>query len=140
MNKRSLILFLNFCFIITFVANSQNQKMNADSVYKIVEKSAEPVGGMQTLYKKIKNNYPTCLHKNAKKMGISPKYFFEFVIDENGKLMQNSFKTLRPEIYVSDDCVKTLENLFSSVKWIPATVKGKNVKQKITFPILIHLR
>ena len=73
-------------------------------------------------------------------MGIDSKYFFQFIISKKGRLEENSFKVLRPEEGVSEDCVLKMEETLSEMTWNPAEYDCQKVRQRITFPLLICLK
>ena len=55
-------------------------------IYTIPETPAEPIGGLQALYKHIENNlrYPEL----ARRTGIEGRVFVEFVVEKNGTVSQ----------------------------------------------------
>jgi TonB family protein len=105
----------------------------SEEIFTIVEKSAEPEGGISEFLKMIGANmrYPA----EARRAGVQGKVFVQFVIDEQGNLISPTVvKGVSPEIDA-----EALRVIQLSGKWIPGEQRGKKVKQRIVLPIVFSL-
>lgn len=108
----------------------EEEGVDCQQVYTIVEQAAQPIGGMRQFYKYIKKNlkYP----KSSKRMGIYPtKIFIRFIVECNGTLSNiEAVRSTHSEI--EDVVVQLFEQ---ATPWQPAKHQGKTVRQQICFPI-----
>jgi TonB family protein len=105
----------------------------SDEIFTIVEKSAEPEGGISEFLKMIGTNmrYPV----EARRAGVEGKVFVQFVIDEQGNLTSSEVvKGVSPEIDA-----EALRVVKLSGKWTPGEQRGRKVKQRIVLPIVFSL-
>lgn len=119
--------------LITAVYNIEAARN--DTVYLLVEKSAEYIGGIQSLYehvgKELKGKYP----KQARRMGVEGRVFIQFVIDKTGEIVE-SF-VLRG---IGAGCDEVAMEAFSTLsKWNPAMHENKPVKQMMVLPVVFRL-
>jgi TonB family protein len=108
-------------------------EVSGDSIYTIVEKTAEYKGGMEALYKKVGKTlrYPA----DARRYGIEGKVFVEFVIEKTGSVRDvRVIKGLGGGL--NEESVRVIETM---TNWIPAKVKGKSVQQRMVLPIAFKL-
>lgn len=106
---------------------------SSDEIFTIVEKSAEPEGGISEFLKMIGTNmrYPA----EARRAGVEGKVFVQFVIDEQGNLTSPTVvKGVSPEIDA-----EALRVVKLSGKWTPGEQRGRKVKQRIVLPIVFSL-
>lgn len=93
----------------------------------------EPPNGMQNFYKYIGKTmkYP----KNARRMGIQGKVFVQFIVAENGRLIEAKvLKGISPEC--DAEAVKAIKN---AAKWKPGLLRGRPVKVRMILPITFAL-
>ncbi len=105
------------------------RELKKDTIYYKTDTKAYPKSGMKSFYKELAKNiqYPGF----AKLLGIDKKITVEFVVDENGKL--TDFEPLNNRsLSFEKKAIKKLERM---PKWIPATIKGKNVKTRFRIPL-----
>ncbi len=101
----------------------------ADKVWKIVEEEATPQGFYEFVRKNLK--YP----RQAKRMGIEGKVFLEFVVNKDGSIVDA--KVLRG---IGGGCdEEALRIIQNSPKWKPGKQRGKEVRQRMTFPLIFKL-
>ena len=107
------------------------RKSNRDTIYVKVDKQAEPEEGIQTFYQNLVKvlRYPLV----ARFVGKEGKVFVEFVVDENGKLIDFSPKT--NEGFEA----KIVRKLETFPNWNPAVYKGRYVKTRFVLPITYKL-
>lgn len=149
MNNKIAKYLLVFIALFSFRADINAQIWNnpvekvieyhQDSIYKIVETDAKPIGGVARFYRSISINFPNCIYKDMKIMGNEGRLLFQFVIDAKGELLENSFKLLRPINLGTESCLKEFESIIHKTKWDAGKVDGKNVKQRITFSMIVCL-
>ncbi|HZB11446.1 MAG TPA: energy transducer TonB [Chryseolinea sp.] len=104
----------------------------SQEIFLVVENSATFSGGFAKFYDYIDNNlvYP----KDAEKEGIKGKVFVEFVINKDGSIDDTTVKVLRG---LNESCNNEAIRLMKECpNWIPGTMKGQPVKQKLLLPII----
>lgn len=105
----------------------------APSVFDIVEKSPEPIGGMSAFYKFLGKNikYP----RQARRIGIKGRVFVQFIVDEHGAITQ--VKTIKG---IGGGCDEEAERILSmSPKWNPGKQRGRAVKVRMIVPVVFSL-
>jgi TonB family protein len=107
------------------------RQFKKDTIYVKVDKQAEPKEGIQTFYQNLVKvlKYPLV----ARFVGKEGKVFVEFIVDENGKLIDFSPKTNEG---FETKIVRKLETL---PNWNPAVYKGRYVKTRFVLPITYKL-
>ena len=129
--KKAVFICLISLFWMQYVS-AQTQDSEKE-VFKKVEVIATFPGGMGEFYNFIAKNirYP----RDAMKKKIQGKVYIEFVIDEEGNMIQDSVKVFKG-IYESldNEAVKIIKQ---SPQWIPAklTSNGPNVPIKMIVAI-----
>lgn len=104
-----------------------------NGVFTIVDKSAEPMGGMPEFYNHIADNmtYPV----EARQKGVEGRVFIEFIVNEDG-----SISNAHPVKGIGAGCDEEAARVVaSSPAWIPAKQDGKIVRQKMVVPIIFKL-
>lgn len=102
---------------------------NADQVYNLVEEMPEYPGGAAAMMDYIKRN--TNFPEEAKAAGIQGKVVANFVIDEEGKIIEVNI--VRSLGYGCDE--EALRLINSMPKWTPGKQKDKPVKVRMVVPI-----
>jgi periplasmic protein TonB len=117
-----------------FVVKKPIDNNGGIKVFTFVERSAEPVGGLEAFYKWVGKNlrYPV----NARNMGLEGKVFIKFVIEPDGSitnvLIVKGF---------NGECDKEAWRIISIMpKWSPGTQSGRPVRQQYTLPILFKVK
>lgn len=107
------------------------RKSNKDTIYVKVDKQAEPKEGIQIFYQNLVKvlKYPLV----ARFAGKEGKVFVEFVVNENGKLIDFSPKT--NEGFE----IKIVRKLETFPNWNPAVYKGRYVRTRFVLPITYKL-
>jgi TonB family protein len=102
-------------------------------IFTIVEESASPEGGFPALYEYITANlkYP----EEAKMKGVEGKVFVEFTVNKDGTL-QDIHATKGIGAGCDSEAVRVMNG---SPKWIPASQRGKTVRQRMVLPITFKL-
>lgn len=101
--------------------------------YLAPEVHAAPEDGMRAFLKYIGKEvkYP----RQAKRMGVQGKVILQFIVDAKGNI--TNIKVLRGiGAGCDEEAVRVLEN---APQWTPARQRGREVKQKMTFPIHFRL-
>lgn len=104
-----------------------------DEVFTIVERSAEPVGGVTQYFAFLAENlkYP----KDAVDKKIQGRVFAEFVVNVDGTL--SDIKIAKG---IGNGCdEEALRVLKLDYKWTPGQQRGKPVKQKMVMPVAFVL-
>jgi TonB family protein len=107
--------------------------IDGDTVYVIVQETAEYPGGMPRLYQTIGSTikYP----KAAVKQNISGKVFVQFTIDKTGKISNK--KVLKG---IGGGCDEEAMRVFDMTgDWRPGRVRGKAVNQTMVLPVAFKL-
>jgi periplasmic protein TonB len=134
--KKSISLFVFFCFTLALFAQNKTQQATDDEIFdnKNVDTSAEFKGGKDTLRTWLRDNkeYP----QKAIKKRIQGNVIVIIAIDENGKVI---------DYYIESDTDKLLNKEALRVvsklpNFSPAIHKGKKVKVYFEFPINFGFR
>jgi TonB family protein len=102
-------------------------------VFTVVEKTAQPVGGMPALYDLVGKNiqYPV----EARRKNVEGKVFVQFIINEDGSL--SDFTVLKG---IGEGCdEEAVRVLKLSPNWTPGKQRGVAVKQRMVLPITFGL-
>jgi TonB family protein len=102
-------------------------------IFTIVEQAATPEAGFPALYEYIATNlkYP----QQARMQGIEGKVFVEFTVNKDGTL-QDVHAVKGIGAGCDEEAVKVMSG---SPKWIPASQRGKVVRQRMVLPINFKL-
>ncbi len=111
-----------------------------DSVYTEVDKFPEPVGGLESIMKKI------VYSEDAKKIGLEGKVFLSATIDESGNVIKADLMRFAGNLPEKAEYEKAVQSLVNSAisaingtKFTPGEKAGKKVKVKVTLPIAFKL-
>lgn len=98
-------------------------------IFVIVEEMPELIGGLPGLQKKIK--YPEI----AKKAGVEGRVFLQFVVDENGNVVD-------PVVTrgIGAGCDEEALRAIMTAKFKPGMQRGSAVKVKMSLPITFKLK
>ncbi|PWJ42690.1 TonB family protein [Sediminitomix flava] len=117
----------------SFMDVSEDEEV-VDDIFEIVEAVAAPEGGMSNFLGSISKSisYPYA----AKMMEIEGKVYVQFVVSKSGKL--EDIKVVRGiGVGCDEEAIRAISN--STVKWKPATQRGRKVRQRIIIPINFKL-
>ncbi len=108
---------------------------NDEMVFMIVEKDAQPTGGMMAFRKYISTylsqNYPD----EARKAGIQGTVYIQFTVEKNGGIYK--CEVLKG---IGGGCDEAAVKAIKSFgKWKPAEQRGKLVRQSFNFPFRFKL-
>lgn len=110
-------------------------EVKSDTIYMLVEKPADYIGGIQSLYEHIGKQLAGKYPKQARRMGVEGRVFIQFVIDKTGEIAE-SF-VLRG---IGAGCDEVAIEAFNTLsKWNPAMHDGKCVKQTMVLPVVFKL-
>jgi periplasmic protein TonB len=104
-----------------------------NEVFTVVEKSARPVGGIESVLKHLQANlkYPQAA-RNAKVQG---KVFVEFIVQPDGTL--SNFMVRKG---IGQGCDEEALRVMASLpKWEPGQHQGQVVKQRMVLPVAFQL-
>ncbi|AYB34220.1 M56 family metallopeptidase [Chryseolinea soli] len=109
----------------------ENSK-NGD-VYTIVEESASPVGGFESVAKLIAANlqYPA----EARMKGIEGTVFVTFIVNKDGSL--SDFEVKKGVDPVVDKAALEVAQMLPA--WVPGKQNGKTVRQQFVLPVAFRL-
>lgn len=108
--------------------NAQTQKAGEGEVFVVVEQRPEPIGGIESLQKKVK--YP----ESAKEAGIEGRVFVQFVVDEQGNV-QNPHVIRGAHALLNEEAVRVVRQM----KFESGRQRGKPVKVQMALPITFKL-
>lgn len=118
------------------MAASKDKKMEADAtgLYPVVEIMASFPDGTNGLQNYFNKNleYPA----EASNEGVEGIVKLSFIVDEKGKLISPEVTGENLGYGLEEEALRVIKNMPA---WIPAKVKGKPVKTKITLPIRFQL-
>ena len=99
-----------------------------EEVFMVVEQMPELIGGLGSIQKRIK--YPEL----AKLSGIEGRVFIQFVVDENGNVLD-------PVVVkgIGGGCDEEAMRALSLAKFKPGKQRGETVKVKMSIPITFRL-
>jgi protein TonB len=98
-------------------------------IFMLVEEMPDLIGGLAGLQKRIR--YPEI----AKKAGVEGKVFLQFVVDENGNVVD-------PIVTrgIGAGCDEAALKAILTAKFTPGKQRGKAVKVKMSLPVTFRLR
>ena len=98
-------------------------------IFMLVEEMPDLIGGLSGLQKRIR--YPEI----AKKAGVEGKVFLQFVVDENGNVVD-------PIVTrgIGAGCDEAAIKAILEAKFTPGKQRGKAVKVKMSLPVTFRLR
>jgi len=110
---------------------SNNDQVDENTIFNIVEEQAEPKEGIQAFYDNIsdqlKGNYPQA----AAKQGIEGVVYIQFIIEKNGGL-----SNIQAVKGIGGGCDEVaVEALKNNGEWIPGKQNGKAVRSRRVIPI-----
>ena len=109
------------------------EEENVDEIFRVVEETAEPKGGMPAFYKYVgeKIKYPA----QARRMGVEGRVFVEFVVNRDGSIVD-----VRAIKGIGAGCDEEAVRIVQSApSWKPGKQRGKPVRQKMVIPIIFKL-
>lgn len=101
--------------------------------YDVMEKQAEPIGGMKTFYNYVGGimRYP----RDARRAGIEGRVFIEFIVNRDGSF--TDVKVLRG---IGGGCdEEALRVIKSAPRWTPGLQRGRPVRSKFNLAIIFKL-
>ncbi len=112
---------------------NQLQQLEQDSIFAITDKAVQySEGDIELFYKFITQNltYP----EEARKQKLQSKIYVRFVVNKDGSVSKAE------SVKGNHDILKReAERVVSLTKWIPAQIKGQNVRSLMTIPITFML-
>jgi protein TonB len=101
---------------------------NTETVFRIVEKMPEPVGGWETFVKTLRKHmkYP----RRAERASVAGKVFVSFTVNEKGELQDFSI-----ERGIGFGCDEEAMRVIALTKWNPGKQRGRAVKVRMVQPI-----
>jgi len=98
-------------------------------IFVVVENMPELIGGIEGLQKRVK--YPEI----AKKAGVEGTVFLQFVVDENGNVVD-------PAVVkgIGAGCDEAALEAIKTAKFKPGKQRGKPVKVKFSLPVRFRLK
>jgi protein TonB len=105
-----------------------------DKIFLIVEKDAEPVGGLSAFYKFVYDNikYP----RQARRTGVEGKVFVQFVVEKDGSITD---VVILKGIGMGCD-EETIRVILKVPRWKPAKQRGKPVRVRRALSINFRLQ
>lgn len=109
-------------------AQKNEERGMPSDTYVMVEQMPELIGGMQSIMKNV--DYPEL----AKKAGIEGRVYIQFVVDEDGKV-------INPRVIkgIGGGCDVEALNAVKQVKFTPGYQDGKPVKVQLSLPVVFKL-
>lgn len=106
-------------------------KEKPDSVFVIVEKMPEPVGGWQTFFKTLGKNikYP----KQATRSTVGGRVFVGFTVNEKGQ--PQDFSIVKG---IGFGCDEEAARVIALTKWNPGKQRGRPVKVRLVQPVMFR--
>ena len=103
-----------------------------ETVFRVVEKMPEPVGGWQTFFKTLQKHmkYPTA----ARRVDAAGKVFVEFTVNENGELQDLSIIS-----GIGFGCDEEALRVIALTRWNPGKQRGRPVKVRLVQPVVFSL-
>ncbi|AHM59251.1 outer membrane transport energization protein TonB [Flammeovirgaceae bacterium 311] len=127
------ILLLYFIAPNFNVHGQEKDSVDQYVIFEIADTGAEPVGGMEAIYRWISDNISHEITKSADTTSCvalrDGKVYVRHVIDEQGRLIDPKIEIGIGEPYDSEALRLVTE---MPIMWIPATKDGQNVKVRST--------
>ncbi len=131
--KRLLFLFLA-TVLMCFGGHAKGSEIHAaqDSsmVYDFPEKMAQFPGSPEAMDLFIRKNlnYPA----NLKAAGVQGKVYVQFIVEKDGSITNISIRMSSKNAELDQEAINVIKKM---PKWVPGSIKGKNVRVKQTIPI-----
>ena len=112
----------------------QEEEVEDQSVFQVVEKMPEFPGGMAACLKFLSNNikYPTISQEN----GVQGKVIVQFVVNKDGSIVDPVVvRSVDP--YLDKEALRVISMM---PKWSPGMQRGKPVRVKYTVPVTFRLQ
>ena len=122
------ILLLMLFFMSKSNISGANLVPGEDDYIIAVEKMPTPVGGIESIIKKI--NYPSAAQKNK----VEGKVYLLVYVNENGGV--DDVKVVKG---LGSGCEEEAINVVKKTKFNPGVMKGTNVKTKVSLSIAFKL-
>jgi protein TonB len=119
--------------VIEHIEFEEPEEEVADEIFTILEENAAPKGGYSVFYKFVKKKmkYPP----RARRMGIEGKVFVEFVVNEDGSLVD--VKVIKG---IGAGCDEEAARVVKShPNWNPGKQRGVPKRQKMTIALVFKL-
>ncbi len=113
------------------VISKPSNDPNANTVFKAVEVSPQPTGGMEAFTQFVGDNY--VYPKEALAAKVKGRIIATFIIEKDGAI--SNVKIVRDLGYGTGE--EVLRLLKSSPKWQPGIQNGRRVRVQFTLPILL---
>ena len=110
------------------------EEEEVEEIFLIVEKSPEPVGGLNAFYSYVAKeiNYPT----RARRAHIGGRVFIQFVVNIDGSL--SDFEVIKGiGLGCDEEAVRVLKG---APNWTPGKQRGREVRVRMVLPIYFELR
>jgi len=105
-----------------------DENINTSEISTFAEEMPSFPGGEEELYNFIANN----INELARKAGISGKVLIEFIVSEDGKIIEP--KVVKGIGYgCNEEAIRIIKLM---PKWIPGKQDGKPIKVKLILPII----
>ncbi len=124
-----MFFFLSALAVSTTAVSINNGASEGEQYLAFAEKMPAPVGGLPSIYKKIK--YPHV----AKKAGIQGKVYLIAFVDESGNV--EDVKILKG---IGGGCDEAAAEAVKKTNFTPGENKGKPVKVKLSLAIQFKLK
>jgi len=127
-NEKTKVQELEYQPVVTKV-----EPEDTEAIFLVVEKGAEPKGGLAAFYKLLGENlrYPA----QARRMGVEGKVFVEFIVNKDGSL--TDFVVVKG---IGSGCDEEATRIIAnSPSWNPGRQRGKPVRQRMVLPIHFKL-
>lgn len=113
---------------------TQSEANNTDSVYVVVDKMPEFVGGQQALFNYLSNevSYPV----EAQEKGIEGRVICSFVVGTDGKVSDVALAKSSGNIALDKEAVRVVHSM---PNWVPGSMEGKPVRVRYSIPINFSL-
>lgn len=119
---------------ITPVQIDDEEEVEEDEIFQVVEQDPEFPGGVEALYKFVQQNikYPQL----AKENNITGRVFVQFVVEKDG-----SVSNVRAARDIGGGCgAEAVRVVKSMPKWTPGKQRGKAVRAAYTLPVNFNLQ
>lgn len=126
-----------FVLLLLYFALDGNSQSTAeeDTVYTQAEVMPEFPGGKEKLIVYVVQNLEMPL--DCPKEKISTKLFIEFIVNENGKVINPSLKSTSGCAVMDRDIIQIFTEM---PDWTPGRQNDKPVHVKMIYPLIIELR
>ena len=121
--------------VVEFNEDANEETVESERIYQLVEQQPEFPGGIQALMKFLKENvqYPSISREN----NSQGKTYVNFVVNTDGSIQDVEVMKSSGDVYLDKEALRVVKTM---PKWNPGKQAGKAVRVRFTLPVSFRLQ